>query len=118
MIAGMSHLRTPNSRMSWLAAVFLNVGLVPVGVHTICIGGLANAQIHHREVFKAAIVANAHSMILGHNHPSGNVNPSEDDVRITTSLVEVSKLLGIPILDHVIVAPGPRFASMCDRGLL
>jgi DNA repair protein RadC len=107
-----------NADREHFAAVFLNVGGVPVGVHVIGIGGLAGAQIHAREVFKAAILSNAHSIILGHNHPSGNVNPSEDDARTTGSLVEASKLLGIPIVDHIIVSPGNRFASMYERGLL
>jgi DNA repair protein RadC len=102
----------------YFAAVFLNVGGVPVGVHVIGIGGLAGAQIHAREVFKAAIIANAHTMILAHNHPSGNVTPSDDDLRTTARLVEASKLLGIPIVDHIIVSTGNRFASMLQRGLL
>jgi DNA repair protein RadC len=107
-----------NADREYFAAVFLNVGGVPAGVHVIGIGGLAGAQIRAREVFKAAIVSNAHSMILGHNHPSGNVNPSDDYVRTTARLVEAGKLLGIPIVDHVIVSTGNRFASMYERGLL
>ena len=72
-------------------------------VHRICIGTLNASLIHPREVFKAAIKENSNSIILVHNHPSGNCEPSEEDIRITEKLVEMGEEMGIKVLDHVIV---------------
>ncbi len=67
--------------------------------------GLANqSQIHPREVFRPAILDAAVSILIAHNHPSGNLEPSEADLVATRRLVEVSKTIGIPVLDHVIVS--------------
>lgn len=71
---------------------------------TISIGSLTAAIVHPREVFAPAILASAASLIVVHNHPSGDPEPSEEDVSLTRRLVEVGELVGIAILDHVIVA--------------
>ena len=77
--------------------------------------GLANqSQIHPRETFYPAIQDRAVSMLIAHNHPSGNLEPSESDLIATRRLVEVSKTLGIPILDHMIVSEG-GFLSIRER---
>ena len=73
--------------------------------------------MHPRETFKAAILANAAAIICGHNHPSGDCQPSKEDRAITARLVEGGKLLGISVLDHVIVGDGKYF-SFADEGLL
>jgi DNA repair protein RadC len=79
-------------------------------------GSLNSASIRAGEVFKAAIRANAASIIVAHNHPSGDPSPSGDDVRVTQVLVEAGRLLDIDVLDHIIVGQG-RFVSMKERGL-
>jgi DNA repair protein RadC len=67
--------------------------------------GSLNASIcHPREIFRPAIVASAASIVLVHNHPSGDPEPSEEDLSITKRLVQVGELLGIAVLDHVIIA--------------
>jgi DNA repair protein RadC len=67
--------------------------------------GIANRTLTHpREVFYPAIIDNAVAVILAHNHPSGRAEPSENDDEITCRMIECGKLLGIPVLDHVIVA--------------
>ena len=66
-------------------------------------GTLDRAPIHAREVFKAAIRWGAHSVIIAHNHPSGDPTPSVDDIRLTRQLVEASRIVGIPIVDHLIL---------------
>jgi DNA repair protein RadC len=77
--------------------------------------GLANqSQIHPRETFRSAIQSNAASILVAHNHPSGNLEPSESDLAATRRLVEVSKIIGIPILDHVIVS-SEGFVSLRER---
>ena len=70
----------------------------------VSIGVLNLAIVHPREIFKLAIIRSANSIILVHNHPSGNVEPSKEDLEITQRLREVGDLLGIKILDHVIIS--------------
>lgn len=80
--------------------------------------GTLNASLAHpREVFKPAIDHLGAAVIVVHNHPSGNPEPSREDVEITRQLKEAGALLGIPLHDHLIVA-GDRFTSLCERGLL
>lgn len=74
-----------------------------VGEETVSIGTLDSSLIHPREVFKSAIQKSAHSVIIAHNHPSGDPLPSEEDIRITAILKDAGSLLGIPVLDHVII---------------
>ena len=71
---------------------------------TISIGSLNASIVHPREVFRPAILASAASIVLVHNHPSGDPEPSEEDLAITKRLVQVGELLGIAVLDHVIIA--------------
>ena len=68
------------------------------------IGSLNASIVHPREVFRPAILASAASIIVAHNHPSGDPEPSEEDLSITRRLAEVGELLGIGLLDHVVIA--------------
>jgi len=87
------------------------------GVQVASVGTLDASLVHPREVFKAAIVANAASVICVHNHPSGDPRPSREDHDITARLRDAGRLLGIPLLDHVVV--GLRgYTSFADRGWL
>lgn len=80
--------------------------------------GTLDASIAHpREVFRAAIAENAASVILAHNHPSGDPTPSPDDQKVTDQLVEAGDVLGIPVLDHIIIGDG-RFLSFVEAGLM
>lgn len=73
--------------------------------------------VHAREVFKAAISDNAHSIILLHNHPTGDPSPSKEDIGLTKNLIEASKIIGIDILDHIIIGDNKYF-SFLEEGLL
>jgi DNA repair protein RadC len=86
-------------------------------VEEVAVGGLNSAVIHPREVFKAAIRWSAAAVILVHNHPSGDPEPSADDLRLTARLAEAGRILGIEVLDHVVVGDG-RFVSLRERGHL
>ena len=88
-----------------------------IGLHTVSVGSLTASVVHPRETFKAAILANAAAIICGHQHLSGDPQPSREDRAITQRLVESGKLLGINVLDHVIVGDG-RYFSFADEGLL
>jgi DNA repair protein RadC len=80
--------------------------------------GTANASlVHPREVFRTAISHGASSVVLAHNHPSGNPEPSDDDIVLTRRLVEAGRLLGIEVLDHIIVVQR-GFVSFKEKGLL
>lgn len=78
----------------------------PIGLHMVSRGNLNSSIVHPREVFKRAVANNACSIILMHNHPSGNPHPSSTDIDITRRLVEAGELLGIKVLDHLIIGDG------------
>ena len=80
-------------------------------------GILNSSLVHPREVFYPAINEPAASIILIHNHPSGNPEPSTDDIQITRQIVEAGKILGIPVHDHIIVALD-KFTSFAEKGLI
>jgi DNA repair protein RadC len=88
-----------------------------LGIETISVGSLNASIVHPREVFKPAILHSAAAIALAHNHPSGDVTPSEEDVAITRRMREAGQLLGIELLDHVIVAR-KTFTSFKERKLL
>jgi DNA repair protein RadC len=88
-----------------------------IGISTISIGTLNASLVHPREIFKEAIIHNSASVVLAHNHPSGDPEPSEEDMKITERLVESGKILGIEVIDHIIIGK-TSFASFKERGLL
>lgn len=91
-----------------------------LGLHDVATGGLAGLRAGVRDVFKAAIVHNAAAIVLGHNHPSGDVTPSEEDRLFTEAVYHAGKVMQIPLLDHVIVSSGINedSFSFLDHGLL
>ena len=88
-----------------------------VGVHTISIGSLNASIVHPREVFKAAMLNNASGIICLHNHPSGDPEPSREDIEITHRLVNAGNILGINVLDHVIIGE-QSYSSMKEKCLM
>jgi DNA repair protein RadC len=83
----------------------------------ISIGNLNSSIVHPREVFKVAVENNAASIILIHNHPSGNPEPSSEDISITKKLVEAGKMMEIPVYDHIIIA-GNNYTSFVERRII
>lgn len=83
--------------------ICLNGSNNPVSLKRVTIGLVNQTQVHPREVFAPAILAGATSILIAHNHPSGNSNASGEDIAITRRLVEAGELLAIPVLDHLIV---------------
>jgi DNA repair protein RadC len=79
-------------------------------------GSVNSSQVRVCEVFRQAILDNAPSIIVAHNHPSGDISPSPDDVCVTKAIIQAGKLLDIDTLDHIIVSQG-RFTSLKERGL-
>lgn len=99
------------------AILCLNTKNKIVGVHTISIGSLNASIVHPREVFKAALLNNAASIILAHNHPSGDPEPSREDIETTHRLVNAGNILGIKVLDHIIIGDG-RYISLKEQGAM
>jgi DNA repair protein RadC len=83
----------------------------------ISVGCLTSSLVHPREVFQEAVVSRAAALVLFHNHPSGDPEPSGEDVSLTRRLVSAGSLMGIEVLDHLILGAG-RFVSLKQRGLL
>ncbi|MBS1562088.1 MAG: DNA repair protein RadC [Bacteroidetes bacterium] len=84
---------------------------------TVSEGSLNSVLIHPREVFRLAIAENAAAVILVHNHPSGNTEPSKEDMAITRQLVDAGRIVDIRVLDHVIIG-GDEFTSLAERNLI
>ena len=81
----------------------LDTACRPINLNVVSMGTLNEARVHPREVFKASILSNAHSIICVHNHPGGDVTPSGPDIAVTDRLTECGKLLGIEVTDHLII---------------
>jgi DNA repair protein RadC len=87
-----------------------------VGLHVVSQGTLNACLVHPREIFKAAILANAAAVILCHTHPSGDPAPSAEDLNLNARLVDAGRLLGVEVLDHVILGAGGCYDSLRERG--
>jgi DNA repair protein RadC len=85
--------------------------------HEVSRGTLDSTLVHPREVFKAALLANAAAIVVSHNHPSGDPSPTIDDLEVTTRLVAAGVILGVPLLDHIVVGAG-RYFSFKESGRL
>lgn len=89
----------------------------PCGFHMISRGSLNSSIVHPREVFKRALLNNAASIMLYHNHPSGNPEPSQQDIETTKRLRDAGDIIGIQVLDHLILGDG-TYCSLKERGLM
>ena len=95
----------------------LNTKNEPTNISVVAVGTLNKAIVHPREVFKTAILSNAASIMAFHNHPSGDTEPSQQDIQLTNRLYEAGELLGIKLLDHLIIGDG-TFTSLKEKGYL
>jgi len=103
LIPCLSFLKTKSQES--MVSVSLNGANQILGVHQLTTGLANQTQIHSREAFAAAIQDRALAVIFAHNHPSGSLSPSADDLEVTRVLVQSGKILGIPVLDHLILSP-------------
>lgn len=97
--------------------VFLNTKNAIIGQKDIFKGTLDSSIVHPREIFKEAVKISSSNIIISHNHPSGNPEPSKQDINITLRLKECGKLMGIELLDHIIVG-NDSFISLKDKGVI
>lgn len=116
--ADMANLLEPQMRYldrEYFREVLLNRKNGVISIETVSVGGLSSSLVHPREVFKPAIRKSAASVILAHNHPSGDPAPSQEDIEVTRRIAEAGSLLGIDVLDHIIIGDG-RWISLKSSG--
>ena len=102
-----------HSDREMMLSILLNAQSRLIGVETVCIGSTSCCAFSPADVFKGALLANAVSIILCHNHPSGSLTPSKEDLRITELMKEAAKIMGVKILDHMIVS-SEGYRSICN----
>nr|WP_204251450.1 DNA repair protein RadC [Exiguobacterium sp. N4-1P] len=98
--------------------ILLNTKNRVIAVHRAHVGSINSSIIHPREIFKSAILNNATSLIVSHQHPSGDPKPSLEDIEVTERLQEVGRIIGIKLLDHIVVGAGDDYVSLKAQGLL
>jgi len=103
-------------KKEFLRVIFLNTKNIVIDIKDISIGSLNSSIVHPREVFSEAIRRSSSSIIICHNHPSGDPEPSMEDINITKRLFEVGKLVGIELLDHIIIGDG-CYISLKEKNL-
>jgi len=99
-----------------MAVIMLNAKSRVIDVSALSQGAGATVAVHPRDVFRAALRAAAASVILAHNHPSGDPDPSDNDIELTRRFREVGTVVGIPLLDHVIIGRGGAYLSLAREG--
>jgi len=98
--------------------ILLNTKNRVIAVHRAHVGSINSSVAHPREIFKSAILNNATSLIVSHQHPSGDPHPSREDIEVTERLVEVGRIVGIQLLDHIVVGAGEEYVSLKAQGVL
>ena len=98
--------------------LFLNPKNQLIGAELHAIGDVDSSAVYPRQVMKSALLHNASALIFGHNHPSGNPEPSTCDREVTRDLVFAARVLQIKVLDHIICGPAPEIFSFADQGLI
>jgi DNA repair protein RadC len=116
-VARMYIPRLRSARTESFRVLLLNAANQVIREVVVSEGTLTASLAHPREVFRLAITESAAAVILLHNHPSGNTEPSPEDIALTRQLVQAGKLLDIPVLDHIIIA-GEAYVSLRERGVL
>lgn len=97
--------------------LYLNAQQRVIDARLVARGSVAEVDAHPREVFRPGVQCGAHSVVIAHNHPSGDPEPSEADIRLTVRLGEVGAMLGVPVLDHIVIGSGTSFSSLAQLGL-
>ena len=100
-----------------LRVLLLNTKNEVLGIQEIYVGNVNSSVVRPAEVFRPAVRESATSLIIVHNHPSGDPTPSTEDVSITKALVEAGELMGVELLDHVVIGSGNRFVSLNEKRL-
>jgi DNA repair protein RadC len=100
-----------------LAVCCLDTKNHPLSLNLVSIGSLNSSIVHPREIFKVAILSNAASIIIFHNHPSGDPAPSNEDINVTNRIKEAGRIIGINLVDHIIIGD-KNYCSLKEKGIL
>ena len=111
------YLRLHEQTEEFLYIVCTDVKLNVVGVFELSHGNVNSSIVSVREMFQKALLANAVSIIVMHNHPSGDPKPSIEDIKVTERMVKAGELLGVQVLDHIIVGR-PGYSSLKEKGYM
>jgi DNA repair protein RadC len=99
--------------------LMLNAKNIIIGMNIVSVGGLSSAPVFPRDVLKPAILANAAALVLGHNHPSGDITPSIADHEITKTIIQAANVIGITIHEHLIISmDDEKYFSFAQEGLI
>ena len=109
--------RINNNTEEVMLLLTLNTKNVITGWFEVSRGSIDASIVHPREIFKRALTNNATSIVVAHNHPSGDPNPSKEDINITNRLKECGKLLGIDLIDHIIIGD-EKYVSLKEKGII
>lgn len=109
-------LRMHEETEEYMYMLCLNTKLLLTGVFEVSHGNVNSSVVGVREVFQKALLGNAVSIILIHNHPSGDCTPSREDIAITKRLVEAGKIVGVEVLDHIVI--GQQYCSLKEKGYI
>ena len=115
-VAGLVRSRLKGKKKEYFLALLLDTRNQLIRVAEISVGSLDSSVVHPREVFKEAVLASAASVIFVHNHPSGDPEASEDDIKLSKRLAEAGELMGIDVLDHIIIGD-KKYLSLKREGL-
>ena len=115
-VASLVRGKLKDKKKEYFLALLLDTRNQLIRAAEISVGSLDSSIVHPREVFKEAIAASAASVIFVHNHPSGDPEPSEDDISLTKRLAQAGEIVGIDVLDHIIVGD-KKYLSLKGRGL-
>lgn len=111
------HLRLHERSEEYLYMVCTNTKLIVTGIFELSHGSVNSSIMSVREILQKALLANAVSIFIMHNHPSGDPTPSNEDIQVTKRLVEAGELVGVQVLDHIIVGR-PGYVSLKDKGYI
>jgi len=98
--------------------IYLNARNQIQRIELLFLGTLNASLVHPREIFKAGLESNSAQIIICHNHPSGDTEPSEDDLTITKRIIEAGKIMGIEVIDHLIITEKEKYFSFKSKGLI
>lgn len=117
--AAVAHLNPYKNRdREHFVALYLNARQQLIALECVSVGTLSASLVHPREIFKGAILNNACALIIAHNHPSGDTTPSAEDKEATRRIARAGELMGIPLIDHVIIARHGGHFSFKENGIL
>lgn len=111
---GKGFMRIHEESEEYLYMICMNTKNKIIGVFEVSHGNVNSSVVGVREIFQKALLANAVSIIVMHNHPSGDCTPSREDIEVTKRLVEAGKIIGVQVLDHIIM--GERYCSLKEKG--